>query len=491
MAIQGLQSALLGLKAAQRGLDIVAQNTANVSTEGYTRKILPQYTVFLDGQFAGVMVGETTRNVDTALLKDYWKQVSSAGYYNTKSTYMSRIEDLNGTPDSETSVAAEISSLNDRFIQLSSVPDSQVLQNATLRQAQTVAETLNRLSTNLTSLRGNTQTDIQTCVSNINSDLLEIANINKSIVSETYAGRSTADLEDRRDQLVNGLSEQIEISSYKQGDGTLVVQTRDGQILADTTAKLLSFDPTPVTTTSSYPATLAGIHIGDAVSGADLCASAPGGKLGALIAMRDDILPQQQAQLDELAQKMAMRFDAQGLRLFSDSSGNIPADTAGTYVGFAGFITVNPAVSANPGLLQQGTGAGGLNPASNAIINNVLVYTFGNTADAAGTAHAAFRTSGLGPDGSVSTGMTGSGTLLDYSRAIISRHAQETSNVQAKEKQETTYSELLLSRLQDSSCVNLDEEVSKMIELQRNYAASARVFQSLDDIFQELLNTMR
>ncbi|OFW82650.1 MAG: flagellar hook-associated protein FlgK [Alphaproteobacteria bacterium GWF2_58_20] len=491
MAIQGLQSALLGIKVAQRGLDLVAQNTANVSTPGYTRKILPQHSLFIDNQFSGVWVGETSRNVDGALLKDYWKQVSNASYYGTRATYMSRIEDLNGSPDSEISIAAEISTLNDRFIKLSSVPDSTVLQNDTLRQAQTVAETLNRLSESFTKLRGDVQTAMETTVEGINATLTELADINKSIVTEIYAGHSTADLEDYRDQLVNTLSGQMEITSYKQGDGTLVVQTRDGQLLADTEARLLSFTPTSITTTSAYPATAAGIYVGDPSTNIDLCAGNPGGKLGALIEMRDTTLPQQNAQIDEIAHKMALRFDAQGLRLFSDSSGNIPADAPPAYVGFAGTITVNPAVVADSSLIQQGTGAGGLNAGSNAVINNILAYTFGTTADAAGTAHDPFRTSGLGPDGTLTTGMTGTATLVEYARTIISRHAQETANTQGKETQETTYSELLLKRLQDSSCVNLDEEVANMIELQRNYAAAARVFQSMDQIFEELLNTVR
>ncbi len=491
MTVQGLQSALLGVKVAQRGLDVVAQNTANVSTEGYTRKILPQHSLFIDGQFAGVWLGEVTRNVDDALLKDCWKQESLSSYYSTRTSYMSRIESLNGSPDSESSLAAGISALNDRFIKLSSVPDSTVLQNDTLRQAQTVSETLNRLTASLTKLRGDAQTEMVTAVEGINATLSELADLNKSIVTENYAGRSTADLEDYRDQLVNGLSEQLEITSYKQGDGTLVVQTRDGQLLADTEARLLSFSPTSLTTSSAYPGTLTGIYVGNPASGIDLCSGTPGGRLGALIEMRDGTIPQQQAQLDEMAHKMALRFDAQGLRLFTDAAGNIPADAPPAYAGFAGTITVNPAVAADSSLLQQGTGAGGLNTGSNAIINNILAYTFGSAQDAAGTAHIAFRTTGLGPDGSVSTKMTANATLMDYARTIISRHAQETANVSARETQETTYAQLLVKRLQDSSCVNLDEEVSKMIELQRNYAAAARVFQSMGQIFEELLNTVR
>ena len=60
----------------------------------------------------------------------------------------------------------------------------------------------------------------------------------------------------------------------------------------------------------------------------DITALMPGGKLGGLLELRDEIFPKQTAQLDELAHKLAYRFDQQGLRLFTDASGNVPADTA-------------------------------------------------------------------------------------------------------------------------------------------------------------------
>ena len=50
-----------------------------------------------------------------------------------------------------------------------------------------------------------------------------------------------------------------------------------------------------------------------------------GGQLGANITLRDTTLPTYQAELDEFSQNLASRFSAQGLTLFSDPTGNVPA----------------------------------------------------------------------------------------------------------------------------------------------------------------------
>jgi flagellar hook-associated protein 1 FlgK len=65
------------------------------------------------------------------------------------------------------------------------------------------------------------------------------------------------------------------------------------------------------------------------------------------------------AELDLAAAHLASRFEAQGLRLFTDGAGGVP-DVAGPYagsamIGFAGAIRVNPAVMADPRLVRDGT----------------------------------------------------------------------------------------------------------------------------------------
>jgi len=102
--------------------------------------------------------------------------------------------------------------------------------------------------------------------------------------------------------------------------------------------------------------------------------------------LRDEVFPKQQAQLDEFAHKVALRFDAQGLRLFTDQSGNIPADTppdsangtAVSYVGFSLSFQVNTAVENDPSLLQRGTYGATPQSGSSEVLRRIAEFTFGD-----------------------------------------------------------------------------------------------------------------
>ena len=86
-----------------------------------------------------------------------------------------------------------------------------------------------------------------------------------------------------------------------------------------------------------------------------------GGRIGADITLRDTTLPTDQAELDEFAYGVSSRFAGQGLNLFTDPAGQravgggTPAQAG--YVGFAATIQVNPAVTADPSLVRDGTNA--------------------------------------------------------------------------------------------------------------------------------------
>ncbi len=394
MSIDGLSSALSGLSAAQQQLTVIAGNVSNSSTVGYTRKILPQESQTIDGVTVGVTTDAITRNVDLDLEKEFWTQQSSVSALNTQATYLNQIQQFNGPPNSRSTIAAKISALRDSFSSLSDDPSNTGLQGAVVAAAQDVADKLNDFGNLITNMRNNAQTDMQTAVADINTNLQQIATINGQIKFNLAAGKTVAALEDTRDQLINNVSQDISVTSFTRADGVMVVQTAQGVQLADTTAQTVTFKPAQITATSYYPASAAGVFVGDPATqktAIDITDSSPGGKLGALIDLRDTTLPQQQASLDEMAEQLAQRFDQQGLRLFSDASGNIPADTAPNpstnpptavpYVGFASSIQVNPAVEQDNSLVQQGTAATDqpVQAGSNEVIRRITDFTFGST----------------------------------------------------------------------------------------------------------------
>ncbi|QQG36442.1 MAG: flagellar hook-associated protein FlgK [Micavibrio aeruginosavorus] len=395
MSFSGLNSALSGLRVAQQQLSVISNNVANVGTEGYTRKILPQSTVTMQGTTIGVKGDPIIRNVDLNLERDYWTQISSTTFYDVKLDYLSRIQQFHGAPEKELSVSAQISKLRDSFAALADSPEDTFKQRAVIQQAQTVATKFNDFSALLDEMRNDTQEDIVLAVEEINTLLQTIAATNKEIKLDKTFNKTTAATEDLRDQSIKKLSELMDISFFTRGDGVLVVQTRQGVQLADERAETVFFEiGSPLGPDSYYPDSANGIYVGgdpsENINAINITETGLGGKVGSLIELRDDVLPRQQAQLDELAHKMAMRFESQGLRLFTDSTGSVPANTAPVpavpgplapvaYVGFSREIQVNQNIINDNSLIQTGTAATDLpvQSGSNETLRRIVEFTFG------------------------------------------------------------------------------------------------------------------
>lgn len=393
MGISGLDAALSGLRVAQKQLDVISNNVSNVSTPGYSRKIMPQETSVIMGQSAGVRSSAVIRSVDMYLQRDVWTQVSATEYLGVQTSYLNSIQEFHGASNKELSVAAEIARLRDSFSELSNQPDNALQLAETVTKASAVANKLNDFSSLLTQMRNDAQDAVRASVDTANSLLQQVANLNKEIKSNLALGRTTAALEDQRDGAIKNLSSEIEISFFTRGDGVLVVQTKQGQQLADEKATPLFFKAAPVNPTSYYPESAGGLFVGGDptvnVTAFDITATGVGGKIGAHLEMRDSTLPQYQAQLDEVAHKLALRMEAQGISLFTDATGAIPPDTAPIlnppgpltpvpYVGFASQIQVNQAILDNPSLLRNSTLTGvAVQDGSSEFLRRVVEFGFG------------------------------------------------------------------------------------------------------------------
>lgn len=399
MSLSGLDAALSGLRVAQQQLNTISNNVANVGTEGYSRKILPQSNVVVGGGGVGVRGDAIVRNVDMFLQRDYWTQVSATTFEDTKIDYLNRIQQFNGNPAQGISVAAKLGELRESFASLADSPEDTYLQRSAIASAQTVVEKFNGFSDLLTQMRNETQQDMQLSITKINDKLKTIASLNRDIKLDTAFNKSSASSADLRDQTVKELSALMDISFFTRSDGVMVVQTRQGvELAADNAQQVFLQTASPLGPDSYYPESASGIYVGgdprQNPTSINVTQTKLGGELGALVELRDDIIPRQQAQLDELAYKTAQRFEAQGLMLFTDATGSIPADTPPVpgnpgpppvapvpvqYVGFARAIQVNQNIINDNSLIQKGTAATDVpvQSGSNEVVRRIVQFTFG------------------------------------------------------------------------------------------------------------------
>lgn len=396
MSFQALNAALSGLRIAQQQLTTISNNVSNATTPGYTRKILPQTTQVINstGQIIGVQAETMIRQVDLNLERELWTQVSSVSALETRASYLDQIEKFHGATNKELSIAAEIAELKDKFAALSDSPSDGFLLQSTLEQAKTVATKFNQFGELITQLRNDAQDEMSDTVDRVNDLLSTISALNRDIKGAANLNRSSAGLEDKRDEAIKELSSLVNLTLFTRGDGVIVLQTTTGLQLCDENPTEVFFQPSVLGATTTYPDSAAGIYVGGDPArnrqAFDITNTNVGGKLGALIELRDETLMEYQAQTDELAHKLALRLESQGLRLFTDATGTVPLDTppdlsvdppvSVTYVGFSSVMRVNENIINDVTLLQQGTYDSdiAIPTGSNEVIRRVIQFGFGN-----------------------------------------------------------------------------------------------------------------
>lgn len=493
-----IANALSGIKMAQRSLDAVSQNISNAQTPGYTRKVLPQESAIVGGLGAGVRSGELERVVDAELQAELRRTQGTQAGYEISESYLQRIEQLQGRPEDETSLASTFSRLETSFEKLSAAPENRAAQIQVVSDAGSLTAQLNSVSNEILGLRNQTQNDIKNTVDEMNAQLRRIGELNQQIVQGVQDGRSTASLEDLRDQALSDLSKQIDISTIKTTDNRLIVLTRSGETLVDRTVQQFDFEPSRLDDSSYYraspPGTIPGVTLRG--NGRDVTGQLNGGRIGALLDLRDATLPKLQGQLDEFAQKMAMRFDEQGMPLFTDRDGSIPRDIQGAYVGFASRIQVNTLAQADPSFVRYGAAGASVSPdpaISNQRIMDVLNYAFGTKAGYSGPEHAPFRTTNLGSDpfAKINSGLPAQASLGDFLKQLVVAQSQMRADTTSKKEQTETLASSLETKISDMSGVNLDTEIGQLTILQRSYASSAQVLRTSEQLLDELFSVVR
>jgi flagellar hook-associated protein 1 FlgK len=481
-----------GLANVNRQLAVVSQNVANAGTPGYAAEIGTQWSLTADGQGLGVHSGPAIRNLDTMLQAELFSQNGTVAGLQTRQAALQAIDAVQGTPGQGNDIASLLGKLQDQFSTLLTNPDSAPQQGQTVSAATALVQGIHALSDAYTRQRQTAEDNIASEVSSLNTTLAGIGKLSDKIIALKATGQSTADLENQRDAALADLSQLADIKVLEQSNGDLLVATRAGLVLPiHGAADPFSVAGANVQPQAYYPnGGISGVMLG----GTDVTGQLQGGQIGANIALRDTTFPTWQAELDEFAQNLASRFASQGLALFTDPAGSVPAGggvpVQNGYVGFAGTIQVNAAVQSDPSLVRDGTVAPPTGLAGyTGVIQNVLSYTFGPD-QAPGVAQPVSNTSGLGPTGSLDAPYTAPASIGGIAATLLAAQAQESAAASTQADTEQAVQSTLASKLSSQSGVNMDAEMSHMIQLQNAYAANARIIAAVQSMWTQLLQAV-
>jgi flagellar hook-associated protein 1 FlgK len=366
-------------------------------------------------------------------------------------------------------------------------PANASLGENAIEAARQAVRSLNDGAAAVNTQRTDADRQIAAAVDELNGLLQDFQTANSAIVFGTQTGRDVSDQLDRRDTLLKQISQYVPISTITRENNDMVLTTSSGATLFETTPRAVSFQPKP-----GYDATTVGnsVYIDgiplQAGQGADTDA---GGKIAALLQIRDVVAPAIQAQLDEVARGLVMAFaetDQTGgaapalAGLFTWSGGPTLPPAGVVSPGFAGSISVNAAMDSrqggNPTVLRDG-GANGAtylaNVGGNASFSALLITYSGNLDQSI----AFDPTAGAGTNVSV----------MEYSTNIIGWLENLRQQTTRAEENKGAMVVRTAEALSNDTGVNMDQEMSLLLELEHSYEASARLIKAVDEMLANLI----
>lgn len=288
----GMRASRSGIRAHSILQEVVGHNIANASNKNYTRQEVSLTTMAstYDGRNffgQGVDVAKVERVRDTLLDGEIRNASSSAAYHTKKLEWLSKIETVYNEP-SDQGVSATMASFFEAFTELATDPESLATRSNVVARAENLSRLLGDLEDNLRGFQQDLDQAFEQTIGEINARTTELAALNEDIF-EIEAGKDAKanDLRDKRDAVLDELSELIPISFYEEKNGMVSVMIGSHPaVVKDSAEPLVSridtLDPTKVTAKWKNGDTFKGVSSGE---------------LGALLDVRDTVLP---AYLSEL-----------------------------------------------------------------------------------------------------------------------------------------------------------------------------------------------
>lgn len=311
---QAISSALSGLQIAQSGVSLVAGNIANAETPGYVRKSLIQTSTSSLAGANGARVVGVLRELDIFVQRQLRAEFAGAAYSRTTANYYNGIQNIYGQPGSLNALDHLYNNFVGALQALNTSPESNITRNEVMNEAAVLVQHLNSMSSDIQTLRSQAETSLRNEVNRINQVLKDIEGLSARIAGATAHSAEVASLLDARDVLIGELSGFMDIRISELEHGQIAIYTTSGVTLYDHKASQLRFDgqdmigPQSLWSADAEQRMVGTIRLSSSGGySVDLIedGSIRSGSIKAHLEMRDSVLVQAQAQIDDIAHSLA------------------------------------------------------------------------------------------------------------------------------------------------------------------------------------------
>ena len=442
-----------GMFSAERSLSVTSNNIINADTPGYSRQRIDKEAIGqqMSGHHVGLGVnvaGVTRLRNELADMQLHDKR-QEMGYMQEKEKVLEQLE-ASIASDSGGDLDVRVGRLFDTFSELSNDPQDYSVRNNLVGEAQQLSEKLGDMNRNLDRVSDITRDSIQSEITQINDLLSDIAALNQSITTSIAMGQPDNASLDKQVKKLEELSHLVDIDVNKEENGSIEIHIGGDQVVYEDNYRKLVADNDDVAKTFDVR-----LENGRKIN-------PEGGKLAAGIEMYQSDIPGMIDRLDTIAETLVTEVNAlhnNGYGLEDDTQrdffdpGGIKAST----------IRINDEIANNHQHIAASSVAG---EAGNGAISSSI---------------AELRNAPL----------IENRKLVEYSVDTISQPGSELSRL--RNTMDTRESEIRMLEVQQEreAGVNMDEELSLMIQYQNAYQGAARVMSSAQQMYDTLIGLVR
>ncbi|OUV02958.1 MAG: flagellar hook-associated protein FlgK [Betaproteobacteria bacterium TMED82] len=310
----------------QRALATVANNIANVDSEGYSRQevSLAENTPTKFGKSffgTGARLDGVRRLYDEFIENSLRNSSSELNQQNPMVDYANRVINILG---SET---IGLTSALDKFFssarELSTDPASLIQRSVFLSDSEGLTARFKEISNQMDLIVAETEEAINSDITKINVLSEQLATINKKLAATGILSRQPMQLLDERDQLLRELAELAKIKVKEESNGSVNVSlssTFSSGVIVDE----LEFERIFATFQESDISKV-DLQIGQYTKNVETLSGIGGGNLGGLLSFRKALLEPSFRELDELAKILVAEVNAVhqgGLDLYGNKGGD-------------------------------------------------------------------------------------------------------------------------------------------------------------------------
>ena len=464
----GLEIGRRALRAQQAALSATSQNIANANTPGFSRRqanLESAASGVPGGIGSGVDVASIVRKRSRFLDAQVRVEQQVLGRWEALEEAMGSVEvvfnDLAGAGSSEAGtvfnetsgvgLSGSLSRFWNAWQDLANVPESGAARAVIRQEAVFLANILHQYNTQLRDTQVELDRSLMDEVDQINGIIDQLAAINTEIPSSKFEGGNAAELEDRRDQLIEQLSRKVDISVVERDNGQVSVMLSGHNLVEIDRAVHLRMRHF-----SQNGLSAARVFFADDGSPA----AVREGRLQGLMEARDEVIPDLIVRLDQLAKGMVEEVNLV-------HRGGFGADGSSRVDFFDARKTSAGDIAVDESILQD--------------LDNIAASADGNMGDN-GTALAisALRDKRM-LDGN-------STTAESFYNELLGEVGARSKEAQTMAENHRLFDSQLENRRQSVQGVSLNEEATQLILFQRAYQAAARTVSIVDNLLEVTIN---